>query len=520
MRAAFLALFCTALAVLPAEAGREKATPRAQRGFDHKAHAAALRQKTGGTEGCAGACHRSELDGGWVHDKKREHARCFESCHTFATSCGTLAAGAGRVCITCHTNLKERCLPAGAIRTPPGPSTMPARYSHRVHIQPGASGRQCEACHGEFGDRAPRGRGSMAIDHGDCGDCHGRRAEPRMTQCQSCHAAPTARPPARTANPYAVTGAFSHQRHASERRVGTAGRECMTCHANIAQARDDAAMPMPTMRGCLDGCHDGAKAFSAVGATCTRCHKGSGADAPPGGDARFSHDAHGKRGVDVASCSACHSLAADFRVAPPIRGKDHRPCATSGCHADAFLTRGGPLCAVCHEGTAPWVRQEGRSRRPPRSEFGSDFSHRSHLGNGAAGNDQCRKCHGDPGGGEPPAGHQACAPCHGRGTPPDMNRCGGCHAPGSSVKRTAASPWSVAARFRHETHREDPRKGRGQARCAECHAGVAAAARLANVAPPTMKSCSACHNGEHAFKTTGFGCAKCHGQTGEAARPR
>jgi hypothetical protein len=26
-----------------------------------------------------------------------------------------------------------------------------------------------------------------------------------------------------------------------------------------------------------------------------------------------------------------------------------------------------------------------------------------------------------------------------------------------------------------------------------------------------MKSCGGCHDGEHAFKTTGFGCAKCHG---------
>ncbi len=519
-----LAALAVLAAALPAAAGKERASPRATRTFDHEAHAAVLRARSGGTEGCAGTCHRVEADGSWVQENKKEHTRCFGACHAFATSCGTLAAGAGRVCITCHTNLKARCLPAGAVRPTVGPA-WPARYSHRAHIQPRAgSGRQCEGCHGEFGDRAPAGRGAVATGHRDCAGCHAQAAEPRMNQCQSCHTRGGAGPAQpRAANPYAVAGAFSHQKHASERRVGTAGRECLACHANIALAGDDTSIPMPAMRGCMQSCHDGEKAFSAVGTTCTRCHKGSGAGPPAEGAARFSHESHRKRGVDLATCAACHALGADFQVAPPTRGKDHRPCASAGCHVDQFLTRAGSVCTVCHEGSEPWVRQEARYRRRTNSEFGSDFSHRSHVDERRGDNDQCRACHGDRlAGREAPAGHEACAPCHGKRAQPGMDRCGGCHALGASAPRAGkASPWSVAGRFRHETHGRDPRGGQGaqrETRCRECHAKVASAARLTEIALPTMTSCDGCHDGQHAFKTTGFECARCHGNAGGAPR--
>jgi c(7)-type cytochrome triheme protein len=516
-RATLLLLGAAAALALPAEAGKEKALPRPRRSFDHDAHASVLRARTGGTEGCAGKCHRADLEGGWVQQKKQEHARCFEGCHRFTGSCGELARGAGRVCITCHTNLRARCLPAGA-RPPTGQAVMPARYSHKAHMQPGASGRQCEACHGPFGD-GPRGRGAVSIGHADCGGCHGRQAAPRMTQCQSCHQAGGARPAARPPDPYSVGGAFSHERHASERRVGPAGRACLTCHDNIAVAADDRELPMPTMRGCLDRCHDGVKAFSAVGSSCTRCHKGSGKDAPAAGQARFSHEQHRARGVDLARCAGCHAPGADFQVAPPTRGKDHRPCAAAGCHVDEFLSRGRPLCSVCHDGSAPWVRQPARARRAARSEFGSDFSHRTHLARRAGGDPPCAACHAEGGGGGAD-GHRACAPCHGRSAQPGMDRCGGCHAMGAGAGRSRApGPWSVAARFRHDTHARDPRRPGTETRCLECHAGVAAAARLDAIARPTMKSCAGCHDGRHAFKTTGFDCARCHGPAGRAEKP-
>lgn len=520
--AAALAAIAILLAAAPATAQKERAAPRPQRAFDHAGHASKLRAARGSSEGCAGACHRIDLAGEWTQRRKKEHTRCFEGCHTFTTSCGEMARGVGRVCLTCHVNLKQACLPAGARAAAPAAPSMPALYSHRTHARPGQGSKGCQACHGELGDRPPRARGAGAIGHRDCAGCHERQSSPRMTQCTSCHqAGAPAAAAARAPDPYAVGGAFSHQRHAAQRKVGAAGRECMACHANIASAPDGEAVPMPTMRGCLDGCHDGQKAFSAVGAACTRCHKASEPDVPAPSAARFSHRAHGERGVDVASCAACHALERDFAVAPATRGKEHRPCANAGCHIDDFLSRARPLCTVCHEGTAPWLRQVARVRRPGEtrvaSEFGSDFSHRSHVGARAAstGGD-CRACHGDrTGGGAPASGHAACAPCHGVRAQPAMDRCGGCHASGAEAARPPpAGPWSVAARFRHETHGVDPRGGEGAARetrCTECHAGVDQAERLSQIRPPTMKSCGACHDGTHAFKTTGFGCAKCHG---------
>lgn len=542
-RAAFAAVLVAGLA-LPAAAGKEKAVPRLSRPFDHDGHAAALRQKSGGTEGCAGKCHRVQIEGEWIHEKKKEHTRCFEGCHTFATSCGTLAAGTGVVCATCHTNLKQRCLPAGFIRpivTPGRMSSMPARYSHRAHIKPDTrSGKQCQSCHGELGESSPQSQAG-SIGHDDCGPCHGKVASPRMTQCASCHkaGAPTGSGP-RPPDPFSMAGAFSHKRHASQPRVGAAGRDCLACHANIAQATDDSVIPLPTMRGCLDGCHDGARAFSAVGATCTRCHTGSAPARPASTSARFSHAEHGKRGVDLVRCSACHALGRDFQVSPPTTGRDHQPCATSGCHADDFMSQGRPVCGVCHESTEPWTRQAARYRQRSDSEFGSDFSHQSHAAarggkahgvirrdlvspsggdrSGREDNATCRACHGDVfAGGDATRGHEACAPCHGKGTAPEMDRCGGCHrlgAEGGSVPRKA-SPWSVAARFQHRSHADDPRS-RQEARCVECHATVGAARRLGQIVPPTMKSCDGCHDGTHAFKTTGFGCVKCHAQRDDA----
>jgi hypothetical protein len=279
--AAALAAFAGALA-LPAIAGKEVPAPRGERRFDHTGHADKLRAAGKGTEGCAGRCHRAGTDGAWTQTGKPEHARCFEGCHRFETSCSTLADGPGRVCITCHVNLKARCVPPGAPRLAGRPRELPARYSHRKHIAPGApSGRQCEGCHGAFGAAAPR-TGATLASHAECAACHERGSEPLMTQCAGCHdgrgGASIARRPH---NEFAVTGAFDHVRHAGADRVGTAGKECLTCHGNIASATSDEVVPMPTMRGCYQACHDGARAFSATADTCTRCHKGGFRRAAP-----------------------------------------------------------------------------------------------------------------------------------------------------------------------------------------------------------------------------------------------
>lgn len=273
-----LALATAAVAVPVALAAKDKPAPRHERRFDHQAHAAALQGAGKPEEACAGRCHRAESDGRWIHDGKKEHARCFESCHSFETSCDRLARKEGKVCVACHVNLKSRCTPAGTKVLTGAPREMPARYSHKKHIRPGqASGAQCEGCHGSFGAGAPKRGATMAVGHAQCSVCHERGLEPFMAQCAGCHDGKPGAAPVQVAhgpNPYAVTGAFDHARHARAERVGTAGKECLLCHQNIAQADGDAAIPMPTMKGCVENCHDGKKAFDALADTCTHCHRG------------------------------------------------------------------------------------------------------------------------------------------------------------------------------------------------------------------------------------------------------
>lgn len=270
------ALAIATAVVLPALAQKEKPALRIDRRFAHEAHAAAMRTAGKGTEGCAGRCHRSSTDGNWVQNGKAEHARCFESCHTFETSCSSLAAGPGKVCVTCHVNLKGACIPRGTPIMTGKPREFAAIYSHKKHIQPNASsGQQCESCHGGFGSSATQ-TASHTIAHKQCSRCHEKAMEPFMTQCAGCHTAGSKAAPGgpRPPNPYATTGAFDHVRHAAADRVGTSGKDCLVCHSNIATAANDDDLPMPTMQGCYQKCHDGQKAFSAVGDTCTRCHQG------------------------------------------------------------------------------------------------------------------------------------------------------------------------------------------------------------------------------------------------------
>lgn len=268
------------LFAVPATASRKtKPVPRPLRRFDHEAHAKVLAAK-GKKLGCEGQCHVVDAAGKFLKLRKAEHHRC-DSCHKIFTHCNARTRKGGRACLTCHQNLK--CFLGEKPNFATLKNTFVATYSHKQHIQPGAStGRQCEGCHGKFGDAPPRRQGALSGGHQFCSGCHERGVEPLMNDCAKCHVdrdspqgkVPVAMP--RQATPYATTGAFSHSRHAGEQRVGTKGRECLTCHANIADSKDTKVIPLPTMQGCYKSCHNGRQAFSAIGATCTRCHRKGG----------------------------------------------------------------------------------------------------------------------------------------------------------------------------------------------------------------------------------------------------
>jgi hypothetical protein len=102
--------------------------------------------------------------------------------------------------------------------------------------------------------------------------------------------------------------------------------------------------------------------------------------------------------------------------------------------------------------------------------------------------------------------------------PVPLSACSGCHALDLVTTRRAqrlAAPWSVRARFEHALHERDPVSGAAVG-CTACHAGVVEADSVAAIPGPPKRACVPCHDGRAAFKLTGHGCARCHGQ---AAQP-
>lgn len=484
------------------------------RRFDHDRHAAAARA-AGKPAECA-SCH---------DDKKprSEHTRCV-SCHVFPSSCTVMrtpgSGGPARVCRTCHVATRPECLP-GDLPPLPAATTFTARFSHARHIGLGSSiDRDCGICHKSQVPAPPTQKAHVL-----CSGCHNPNgARPQMAECASCHvaragrAAPGAPAAGAATDPFRIKN-FDHQAHM--RRTGLTA--CSQCHD---KAVGDA--PKATMLGCQNRCHDGEKAFAATGTHCTQCHKAAAPAQPARADLPFRHAEHARHSVKIDDCASCHGVDNDGTLTAPLSRKDHLPCASSGCHQNEFISREPRICGICHDSAAPW--QRAAARRPPRSrpaavepaaasgpaaapetdEWHEVMNHASHLALGAGAATTCEGCHGDKRtGAEPPRDHRACATCHARGPRPAMTDCKACH---SNVQQAArqVSPWNVAATFDHKQHAVDPRSRRPAA-CSTCHTQVSAARTMAQVAPPRMADCDGCHDGKITFKTTGFGCARCHG---------
>ena len=499
MRRWVIALAVASMAALLQPATAQQANSKR---FDHGDHATKVKSTDGSILACDN-CHTATAEGKLTKVGKKDHQPC-KKCHgKMVMSSRELASSRkGKWCVFCHAKGDQ------------GPSSFAVSYSHRTHTRKGGSATQCEQCHGTWGDAPPTKQGALAAGHDYCSGCHTKGAEPFMTSCAGCHSlgGTGTAVKARASNAYAVTGAFDHEKHANARRVGSEGRKCLTCHANITDAPADDVVPMPTMQGCFDNCHDSTKAFSVVGSTCTQCHK-SGATAPAAGRAtRYDHDKHSKLNVDHSDCTACHSLDASFAVKPATAGKNHAPCSNKACHANEFFAVRPVVCTTCHDGAAPWVKQPAFARQRKRSEFGRDISHATHA---KGGNAACKSCHGDVYRGTAPAnGHAACAQCHGVQSQPTMTSCAGCHGLGETTATASQTKtnWSVGANFDHKIHGTDPRSS-SETSCVQCHANVQTATKVGEVANPTMPSCDGCHDGATAFKTTGFGCYRCHGDS-------
>ncbi|MEO8699084.1 MAG: cytochrome c3 family protein [Kofleriaceae bacterium] len=496
--------------------------PVGSRMFDHDRHAKAAagdRDAKRQTAVCAD-CHQMDAKG--ERKAGKEHAiRCVK-CHKDPLTCNAVKVAGpkspARRCIICHVpTAGTNCQPSDM---PPAPNanSFQAGFAHGKHIAFGAAiERECATCHKP---QAPVATNTQAPAHSLCSACHdGQRSKLAMTNCAGCHQAPKGKS-GPSNDPFRLLR-FDHKKHHAESRQSS----CTTCHTKEKMvASQDATVPRPDMASCQNACHNGTpgKPFSAVGTSCTKCHtSGASATFPKNRtDLVFSHTTHATRNVKISNCDACHALKADGNLEAPGNGKNHMPCAASGCHLNEYLARPEKtkICGVCHDESLAFKKAVARMNpNNPKQEWFENMNHASHLAKKGQTNSACGDCHGDKlGGGKPPGDHEACSQCHGKGAPAhDMTECAKCHTQ-TPPQRAAVSEWSVAATFVHEKHAQDPKTKKGT-QCVTCHADVKASKDLASIKKPKMASCDTCHDGKSSFKTTGYECARCHTRPKAAA---
>ena len=523
----------TALGLSVAWAAGPPLVPKGERKFDHDKHASILGANSQTAE-CA-TCHKVGADGKSVG---RDHARCDGGkCHNLdqaKLSCDFVKVSGpkspARQCQICHVPSRKECLPSDLPALTASASFVPT-FAHDKHLKLGGVGQKdCASCHkAEAGEPAPDIHNSCAGDPkspNKRGGCHGDSANPiPMTKCNSCHVDQSKAPKAPARDAFSVATTFNHDRHNLKRNL----TNCGLCHASLATAASG-VFPKPPMVGCATAnCHDGKGAFPAFGTNCTKCHKSSEPAQKTLANMGFSHNAHAGRNVKIDDCTQCHSLLADGTLAPPGTGKNHAPCANSGCHMTEFASRQTKICASCHAETAPWVKAVARlpertvaAGGPIAGEWFETTNHAVHIKKLGATNATCEGCHGTAisasgSNGAMQRDHKACAPCHGKNQPPSMNDCQMCHKK-KALDRAPVSAWTVAKNFKHDLHAVDPRT-RQATPCLQCHVSIATATDLAGITAPPMKQCEGCHDGKAAFKTTGFECARCHTKGTPPATP-
>lgn len=309
---------------------------------------------------------------------------------------------------------------------------------------------------------------------------------------------------------FRVKSKFDHIPHA--RLVSAKGLEanCTPCHGGTGaqfQVR-------PRMQMC-ESCHDGKKAFDALGTQCFRCHEvpaGTALLTPPPPAKTFQHADHRPRQVKIEDCTSCHGVGIEPDKVQAGRDQ-HRPCQT--CHAAEFRTQGQGICLSCHVRNDPFRPNPLRVPHATTSEWrlpdAPEIPHAAHQAAGVP----CEDCHADQAGvtpRKPELGHAVCSRCHvaerepkklPQGTPATLARCAACHVPvhEPEPRDTTGRPWSTRDLFRHDDKHRTPQT------CPTCHFQNGAALTF-----PTMQSCGSCHNGRKAFPIIGpKECARCHG---------
>jgi predicted CXXCH cytochrome family protein len=238
---------------------------------------------------------------------------------------------------------------------------------NKFKLKPGAAGKICFDCHGEFQDKLKATFVHTPVKTGECAGCHSPHtskhgkllsASPSAI-CTTCHADIV---PAKAISSHkvAIEGncARCHDPHASENKglLRKAGNElCLGCHKAVGDLVAKVKFKhVPVSNDCLS-CHNahgsdkaGHLLTKAVPGLCVECHK---PDNP-----NFVRQ-HANYPVAKADCSSCHdphgSNTAGIlydTVHAPVASKRCTQCHNAATAAEPFATRraGFELCRGCH----------------------------------------------------------------------------------------------------------------------------------------------------------------------------
>lgn len=222
-------------------------------------------------------------------------------------------------------------------------------YSRFKHSNPSHSRLPCLLCH-RRDDNSARLRFPGKPDHLPCAGCHTPQfSDPASPMCGICHTnaqagAMRAFPPLRS-----FSARFDHGRHSRQ-------ANCATCHKS---SRRGVAFSMPRGSSAHVTCFQCHTAKTPLG-SCDTCHT-AGRPVRASENAKafglnFSHQEHGRRGLN---CSSCHTIRAGAargrQVSSPLASMHFAPAqaaSCAGCHngkrafgADKFAN-----CKRCHEG--------------------------------------------------------------------------------------------------------------------------------------------------------------------------
>jgi predicted CXXCH cytochrome family protein len=410
---------------------------------------------------------------------------------------------------------------ASLLAAPAAAPAPPAQEGGAYRLKPGARGKLCLSCHGDFGAKLERKYVHTPVKAGECIACHDPHAsahgkllatEPDAV-CASCHKSVVPADAKSVHKPVATGSCVGcHDPHSSDNPFVLAkpGAEaCASCHKQIVEASTTVRFKhKPLQQGCATchSAHASTRADSLLKAPqpqlCLDCHKASPA----------LTRAHAGFPVAKASCTMCHDPHGSDRKGM-LYASAHQPMATrmcTQCHQDpvagkpvALKRQGAALCKECHGLRVTQMMEKARVHWPIADETSCLRCHDPHASKqprlvaGRRMDALCATCHADT------IGRQERSPT--KHAPIRDGNCTACHDPHSSDNVLMLKEASINEGCgkchdwqRHSTHPigdqiKDPRNRNLRLNCLSCHRAHGTEYKNMLPYPTTTDLCTKCH---------------------------